>query len=157
MRYQRCVLRFLFRPHIPLPIFGLGIATGFLKPRMLVGCVIHDQVDEHPHAALLAPPGKLNEIAKSAIARIDAVVVRHIVAVILARRWLKRHQPKCRDTHPLKIVQATHQPFEIADPIAVGIHISADGKAVDYGVLVPKIIDHLRVLSPPVTTFHVED
>ena len=109
---------------------------------MLVGGVIDDQVDDDADAALLAAVGELDEVAERAVARIDVVVVRDVVAVVAAGRGLERHQPDGGDAQALQIVQAAHQAREIADAVAVGIHVGADGQAVDDGVLVPEVVDH---------------
>ena len=61
-----------------------GIAARLLEPGMLVGGVVDHQVDEDADAALFAAVGELDEIAERAVARIDAVVVRDVVAVVLA-------------------------------------------------------------------------
>jgi hypothetical protein len=47
----------------------------------------------------------------------------------------------------MQIVQPAHEALEVADAVAVRIHIGADGQAIDDRVLVPKIVDHaaLRV------------
>jgi hypothetical protein len=42
----------------------------------------------------------------------------------------------------MQVIQAPHQALEIADAVAVGVHIGADGEAIDDRVLVPEIVDH---------------
>src|ERR1700730_18190620 len=42
----------------------------------------------------------------------------------------------------MQIIEAAHQPGEIADAVAIGIHITADREAVDHRVLVPQVVDH---------------
>ena len=42
----------------------------------------------------------------------------------------------------MQIVEPAHQALEVADAVAVGIHESADGEAIDDRVLVPEIVDH---------------
>ena len=51
---------------------------------MLVGGVVDDEVDDHADAALLGAVGELDEVAERAVARIDAVVVGDVVAVVAA-------------------------------------------------------------------------
>ena len=85
---------------------------------------------------------ELDEVAERAVARIDAVVVGDVVAVVLARRRLERHQPDRRDAEPVQVVEPPHQALEIADAVAVGVHVGADGQAIDDGVLVPEVVDH---------------
>ena len=109
---------------------------------MLVGSVIDNEVDDYADAALLAAMGELDKIAERAVARIDAVVIGDVVAVILARRRLKRHQPDRADAKTVQIVKPAQQSLEIADAVSIGIHIGADGKTIEDAILVPEIVDH---------------
>jgi hypothetical protein len=132
----------LLRPHVPVAIFRLGILARRLEPGMLVRGVVDDEIDEHADAALLGAVGELDEVADGAVARIDAVVVGHVVAVVTIGRDLERHQPDGGDPEAVQVVETAHQAGEIADAVAVGIHVGSDGEAVDHRVLVPEIVDH---------------
>ena len=72
---------------------------------MLVGGVVDDEIDEHADAALLGAVGELDEIAERAVARIDAVVVGDVVAVVACGRGLERHQPDRGDAEAVQIVE----------------------------------------------------
>jgi len=48
----------------------------------------------------------------------------------------------------VQIVQPPQQALEVADAVAVGVHIGADGKTIENGVLVPEVVDHQRQSSP---------
>ena len=85
---------------------------------------------------------EFDKIADRAVARIDAVIIRHVIAVVAMRRNLERHQPDRGNAETMQIVETTHQALEIADAVAVGIHVGADGQAIDHAVLVPEIVDH---------------
>ena len=113
---------------------------------MLIGGVVDDEIDDDADAALPAAMGEFDEVAERAVARIDAVIVGDVVAVVLAGRRLKRHQPDRGDAEPVQIVEPPQQALEIADAVAVGIHIGADGQAIDDAVLVPEVVDHAEVL-----------
>ena len=78
---------------------------------------------------------------------IDPVVVGDVVAVVLAGRGLEGHQPYRRDAEPVQIIEPAHESLEVADAVAVGVHIGADGKAIDDRVLVPEVVDHLRIAA----------
>src|SRR6185312_16165365 len=39
-------------------------------------------------------------------------------------------------------VEPVHEPGEVADAIAVRVHVGSHGQAVDDGVLVPEVVDH---------------
>ena len=132
----------LVGPDIPVAIGRILVASRVAKPRMRVGGVVDDEVDDDADAALLAAMGEFDEIAERAVARIDAVIIRDVVAVVLAGRRLERHQPDRGDAQPLQIIQPPQQALEIADAVAVGVHIGADGKAIEHAVLVPEVVDH---------------
>ena len=61
---------------------------------MLIGGVVHDEVDEDANAALLGAMGEIDKIAERAVARIDAVVVGHVIAVVAMRRRLETASAK---------------------------------------------------------------
>ena len=109
---------------------------------MLVRRVIDDEIDEDSDPALFRRVGELNEIAQCAVARIDIVIIRHVIAVVFAGRRLERHQPHSRHPEPVQIIKPPHQAFEIPHPIPVRVHVRADGEAIDDRVFVPKIVDH---------------
>jgi hypothetical protein len=44
----------------------------------------------------------------------------------------------------VEVVETAHEAGEIADSIAVGVHESGYRQAIDYGVLVPEVVDHSR-------------
>ena len=109
---------------------------------MLIRRVVDDEVNEHPYAALLRAVSELDEIADRAVARIDAVIIRDVVAVVAMGRDLERHQPDRRDAETMQVVKTAHQTLEVADAVAVGIHVGSNRQAIDHRVLVPKVIDH---------------
>ena len=111
---------------------------------VLVGRVVHHQVDQDPNPALLRRVRELHEIAESAVARIDIVIIGDVVSVVFAGRSLERHQPDRGHSEAVQVIQPSHQSLEIADAVAVRIHVGADREAIDDGVLVPKVVDHAR-------------
>ena len=114
---------------------------------MFIGSVIDDEINEHAHPALLTAMRKLDKVAEGAVARINPIVVRYVIAIILTGGWLEGHEPNGSDADTLQIVQATHQSLEVTDAVSVSIHIGCDRKAIDDGVLVPEIVDHSSNLS----------
>jgi hypothetical protein len=103
-----------------------AVAPGLLEPGMLVGGVVDHQVDQHAHAALRRGVRELHEVAERAEARIDVVVVRHVVAVVAARRGLERHEPDGGHAQAAEVVEAAREALEIAAPVAVRIHEGLD-------------------------------
>src|SRR5438270_13363190 len=83
------ILGLLLGPDEPVAVFGIGIFARGLKPRVLVGSMVDDEIDEHAHAALTAAVRELDEVAQRAITRIDAIVVGDVVAVVEHGRGLE--------------------------------------------------------------------
>ncbi len=75
---------------------------------MLVGGVVHDQIDQNTNAALFCAVGKLDEIAERTVPRIDIVIVGDVVTIVSARRSLKRHQPNRGHAQSMQIIEAAH-------------------------------------------------
>jgi hypothetical protein len=120
-----------FRPDVPAAKFRIRVAARLLKPRMLIGRVVDDKIDEHADAALLGAVSEFDEIAERSKSRIDIVVIGDVVAVVLARRFLERHQPDPRDAETMQIVEAPHEALEITYAIGVRVHVSGGRQAVD--------------------------
>ena len=118
---------------------------------MRIGGVIDHEVDDDAQPALMAAMGELDEVAESAISRIDAVIVGDVVTIVPAWRRLKRHQPDRGDAKTLQVVQAALQAFEVADTVAIGVHVGRDRKAIEHAVFVPEVVDHIAaaLLGPP--------
>jgi hypothetical protein len=53
--------------------------------------------------------GEFDEVAERAVARIDAVIVRDVVAVVLAGRGLETASARSRDAEAVQIVEPTQQ------------------------------------------------
>ena len=58
--------RLLLAPHVPIPIRRIRIAAGRAEPGMLVGGVVHHQVEQQPDAALPGLDGQLGEVPQGA-------------------------------------------------------------------------------------------
>jgi hypothetical protein len=70
--------------------------------------MVDHQIDEHTNAALLRAVSELDEIADRAIARVDAVIIGHVVAVVAMWRDLERHQPESGHAKAKQVVQPAH-------------------------------------------------
>ena len=75
---------------------------------MFVGGVIDNEVDDHADAALLGAVCEFDKIAHRPEGRIDGVVVGNVVAIVLAWRLLKRHQPDGGDAQAMQVVETPH-------------------------------------------------
>ena len=116
------------------------------ETRVLVRGVVDHQVDDHPDSALLGRMREFDELTECSVARIDLVVVRNVVAIIATGRGLEGHQPDGGHSKSMKIVEPPHEPGEVPHSVAIGVHVGGYRKAIDDRVLVPKIIDHGRIV-----------
>jgi len=132
----------LVGPDVPIAMPRIWRASCIAKPRVGIRGVVDDEIDDNANASLLAAVSEFHEVAERAVSRIDAVIVGDVVTVVLTWRRLKWHQPDCGHSQSIQIVETPEQPFEVADAVAVGIHIGPDGQAVEYAVLVPEIVNH---------------
>jgi len=132
----------LVGPDVPIAMLRIRRASCVAKPRVGIRGVIDNEIDDDANASLLAAVSEFHEVAERAVSRIDAIIVGDVVTIILAWRRLKRHQPDRGHSQPVQIVETPQQPFEVADAVAIGIHIGANRKAIEHAVLVPKIVNH---------------
>ncbi len=106
---------------------------------MLVRGVVDDQIDDHPHAAVLGRADDLDEVAVGTQPGIHAVEVGDVIAVVPFRRRVERHQPQARDAEAGQVVQALGQTLQVPAAVAVPIHEGLDVQAIDDGGLPPQI------------------
>jgi hypothetical protein len=117
------------------------------ETRDAVRRVIHHQIYDHPNAPLLRSVSEFHEIADRAVSGVDAVIVGDVVTVVLTRRRLKGHQPYRGYSEPVQVIQPSHQPWEITDPVGVRVHIGSDREAIDDRILVPKVVYHSDAIA----------
>jgi hypothetical protein len=104
---------------------------------VLVAGVVHDEVDDHAHAALVGGVDELHEVGQVAELRQDGRVVGDVVAAVAQRRLEEGRQPQTVDTQPLQVVELGGQALEVADPVAVAVLEGADEDLVEDGALEP--------------------
>lgn len=95
--------------------------------------VRHD-VDDDPDAARVSRSDHVIEVVKRAETWVDITVVRHIIATIDKRRWVKRAQPDGLDTQPLKIAHLLGNARNIAQTRTSRILKRARVDLIDRGV-----------------------
>ncbi len=80
-----------------------------LEPRVLVARVVDDEFRDDAQSPRVRFLQKRPEIRQRAVLRIDAVIIRDVVAVVAQRAGIKRQQPDRRDPQALQIVELGHQ------------------------------------------------
>ena len=71
------------------------------------------------------------EVGERAELRVDADVVRDVVAVVGAGRGVERRQPDAVDAEIAQVGQARADPGQVAEPVAVGVGEAADVDLVE--------------------------
>ncbi len=133
------------RPHVVAAVGVVDAAPGLLEPRVLVGGVVHDEVDDHPDAARPRGAHELDEVARGAQARVDAEEVGDVVAVVAPGGRVERHEPQAGDAEVGEVLHALGHAPQVADAVAVAVLEGLDVGAVEHGRLPP----HVAGLAQP--------
>jgi hypothetical protein len=104
--------------------------------------VIDHQVHDDPQAERPRVVYELHEIARSPVLGMHAVIVADVVAVVAIGRRIEGLEPDAGHAETSQIVEPPVQALEIADAVAVRIHVRLDVEAVNDAVLVPEILEH---------------
>ena len=124
-------------PDVEVAVGTLGVGAAGLEPRVRVARVVHDEVDDHADAALVAGVEELVEVLGRAALGEDVVVVGDVVAAVAQRRGEERRHPQAVDTQPLEVVELLDQALEVAGPVAVGVAEGPHQHLVEDGGLEP--------------------
>ena len=119
------------RPDVEVAVGTVRVAAAGLEPRVGVTGVVHDEVDDHPDAALVAGVEEGVEVLDGAGLRHDVVVVGHVVATVAQRRGEERRHPQAVDPEPLEVVELLDQTLEVAGAVAVGVAERPDQHLVE--------------------------
>ena len=92
---------------------------------MLVAGMIGHEIDHYFNIASVRFLDQFFEVIKRTENRINITIVRHIVAHISLRRWIKRRKPNCIDAKrivaALNIIKLIDHAAQVADAIAIRI------------------------------------
>ena len=72
---------------------------------MLVGGVVDHQLGNYPHAARMRFGDESPGVAERAVFRMNATVIRDVIAIVAARRGIERQQPHGGDAELRDVVQ----------------------------------------------------
>jgi hypothetical protein len=138
---RACVLRIGVAPHVVVAFARtLRGTAGTLKPWMLVGCVVDDELGQDADIQGMRCIDEPLEIVQCAVDRIDRRVVCNVVAVVSKRRRIERQQPQARDAEVVQVRKLLCEPGEIAYAVRIAVVESADVHLVDDCVFVPERI-----------------
>ena len=109
-----------------------------LKPGVLVGGMIDDELGDDPDSPIVCFAHEGAEVPDGAIVPVNATVIGDVVAVVLQGRRIERQQPERGDPQVLQIVELLHETAEVSVPVAVAVKERLDVNFVDDRVLVPE-------------------
>jgi hypothetical protein len=104
---------------------------------VLIRAVVGHEIEDQADAALVQRRHQAVEIVTRAEQRVDADVVRDVVAEVGHRRGIDRADPDRIDAEPGQIVDPLDDSLEIAHPVAVAVLERARINLVDDGLLPP--------------------
>jgi len=76
-----------------------------LKPAVLIGCVIEDELGHHAESAAMCFANEVAEVGERTIERIDSAIGRDVVTIIAQRRRIKWQQPDASDSKILQVIE----------------------------------------------------
>src|SRR5260370_3283043 len=134
-------------PDIPVALRIGTRRTRFLKPRMLVRCVIRHKIHDYANAVLLRFTDQAIEIRERAVERIDGGVIRNVIAEIHQGRRVHRADPDRVDGQVAKIIQLRGNSVDVANAVTIRILEAARIDLVNDSVLPPGILRLLMSMS----------
>ncbi len=104
-------------PHVEVSLGRTGRreACG-LEPRVLVRCVVDDQLGDHAQPPLVRLGQHLAEVVERAVLRVHVLVPGDVIAVVAQRRGVERHQPDGVDAQLLHVVELAVTPWKSPMP-----------------------------------------
>ncbi len=128
------------RPDVPLALRVGPIRPRFHEPWMVGGGVVHHEIRDHAHAALVRLLDELAEVVHRPVVGVEREEVRDVVAAVAQRRLVHRQQPEAVDAEPLEIVELVDQAAEVTRAVVVAVEEPADVDLVEDGPLEPERI-----------------
>ena len=109
-----------------------------LEPRVLVGGVVGDEVDDHLEAVRVRVLDQAARVVERAEQRVDPDVVADVVAAVLHRRRVPGRDPDPVDAKLTQVPQPRAQPGKVADPVPVAVREAPDVDLVHDRVAPPR-------------------
>ena len=106
---------------------------------MLVGGMVHDEVENDADAALLGFAGEHIEVRQRPVHRIDIFVVGYVVAKIHLRRREAGRDPDRVHAEILQVIQFRGDALEVADAVVVAVGKAARIDLVEDRMLPPLV------------------
>ena len=115
------VLHHTVRPDKTLCVCILLRTAGRLKPRGFQGSMPCHQIQKDVHAAAVNFLKQLSELLIGPVARRRLIKIRHVIARVIKRGFKTGIHPDGITSQIPDIIQPSHNPPEIPDPVPVGV------------------------------------
>lgn len=113
-------------PHEVIPVGGVAVRPGALKPRVFFGTMVHHQIGHHAKATRMSRIQERLEILQRTEIGMDAAIIGHVIPVILQGRGVHRLHPDAIDAQRLDMIQFGDGSPKIAVAVAIGIATRAN-------------------------------
>jgi hypothetical protein len=108
-------------PDIPVTLAAEAGGAALLKPGVSVRRVVGYEVENDFQMALMRRFYQPIDVGERSKDRLDAQIIRYVVAEVGHRRWMEWRDPDRVDAKPAQIVEALNDAIQITDPIPVRI------------------------------------
>ena len=129
-------------------------ASACLEPRVLVGDVVRDDVDDRADAELERLGDERLRLGERAERRVDGAVVGDVVAAVGQRRRVPGVEPDGVDAEVLEVAAGGADAGEVAGAVAVRVGEAAQVDLVDDGAAPPfggRAVEMVVAARDPVT------
>ena len=129
-------------PDVPVALRIAARCAAFEKPRMPLGGVIGNEIEDDFYFARVRCGNEPVEVFQRSEQRIDIAVVADVVSEIRHRRGIDRRYPDCIDAKPREVIEALAQSLQVANAVAIRVLKGARIDLIDDPVLPPDKIGH---------------
>ncbi len=129
-------------PNVVVAVGAVFIPQRRLEPGVLGGGVVHYYIHHDADVARVGGSQQRLEICHGAVGGVDGKVVGNVVAVVHLRGYVDRGQPEGIDPQGFEIVEAGHDPLEVAGATGSGILKALGVNLVNHGTLPPGCLAH---------------
>ena len=124
-------------PHVKIMERIRPALLRFHEPHMLVRRVVQHHVQNDPDPALAGFCDQLFHIRECTEHRIDVVIIRYVIPIIVLRRAVYRAKPYRIDPKRFQVIQTLDDTADVTDPIVVAVLKALWIHLIDNGLFPP--------------------
>src|SRR5690606_37515855 len=127
----------LLAPDVVAVIRRLRLLDRAAEPLVLVRRMFDRYAHQHAQMVIACGLEKARQLAEATHFVVQAVVVAHVVAVVPRGAVEDGQQPEAVHAEVVELAEAVGQALEIADAVAVSVHVVLNVERVDDAVFIP--------------------